>query len=305
MRERVNLNIHYYDNDLTNQQVSAAQNINAKPIEHLPDIEFIHHKQHGIDFIQSPADVNAGDLLVVHPGWMGSGDHPLSKQQMQYLRYFHPQHDILWSNAPGVGQTKLAKGQVYTDVLGQSLKEIAINKDYSSIKVVAWSMGAVALADVLANSVTNDLPVEKLVLWDPPMTRKLGGLAYGFVIEEGIQRSGQYNQDPQINKSTIELVKNKVEVNDWKPLVLNQLLMMSRGAEYWQNKAPAIKAKEILVVHPELTALNPTDDFEQIAKNMEAPLGVILRVLMSSSHALQNSDSEKFTRSLLDDPNQQ
>ncbi len=148
-------------------------------------------------------------LVVIHPGWLGDGEHPLSEYQVGELANRSPDTRFAYINAPGVRGSDRLPDSVMKEMqrsgsyvpYGEVLNAVLANliKDSDTTDGAGWSLGARALLGMLG--ATNERLFGKLVAIDGPGSRDLGGLLgikKEFVDNEGAKALGynQANADP-------------------------------------------------------------------------------------------------------------
>ena len=150
-------------------------------------------------------------LAIIHPGWLGDGEHPLSKYQVTELAKRLPDTQFAYVNAPGVRGSDKLPGRVmremersgsyipYGEILNGVLEKLI--KDSDTTDGVGWSTGARALIGMLGAKEESQV-FGNLVAIDGPGSRDLGGvlgIKDAFIVNEGA-KAKQYNEanaDPE------------------------------------------------------------------------------------------------------------
>ncbi len=150
-------------------------------------------------------------LAIVHPGWLGDGEHPLSKYQVTELAKRLPDTQFAYVNAPGVRGSDKLPGRVmremkrggsyipYGEILNGVLEKLI--KDSDITDGVGWSTGARALIGMLGAKEESQV-FGNLAAIDGPGSRDMGGI-FGikdaFIVNEGAKAKlyNEANADPE------------------------------------------------------------------------------------------------------------
>lgn len=223
---------------------------------------------------------NQENLTVIHPGWLGDGEHALTKLQVNLLAQQDPTTTFAYINMPGMRDSEALPSSVmkemkrtgsfeaYGEQIASALE--VLRQDFEQTKGVGWSTGARAMLGILAAR-HNESGLEKVVAIDPPGSRKLGltGIINAFIIQEG-GYAKQYTPDTQtIEAKSIGAPKSSFDARAmWQALYGFPVAMSRMGLEGDLIKATTGLSKDhsVAVVSPELSALNRPEDVADIMR---------------------------------------
>ena len=257
------------------------------------------------------------NLTLIHPGWLGDGEHALTKLQVNLLAQQSPDTTFAYINMPGIrGSEALPKNvmqemkrtgsfEAYGEEIATAFE--ALRRDFEQTKGVGWSTGARAMLGVLAAR-HNESGLDKVVAIDPPGSRKLGlaGIVNAFIIREG-GYAKQYSPDSQtVDAKKIGAPKAPLNLAAFKQALYDFPVAMSKiGLEGDLVKATANldAARSVAVVSPELSALNMPEDIAEIMKrvSLKTDARLIHYIIDQQSHTgIMDENAPLFTRLVTD-----
>lgn len=240
------------------------------------------------------------NLTLIHPGWLGDGEHALSKLQANLLAEQDPDTTFAFINMPGMRGSEALPTSVMKEMkrsgsfesYGEEIAAAfdALLKDFEQTKGIGWSTGARAMIGVLAAR-HNEAGLEKIVAIDSPGSRELGlaGIINAFIIQEG-GYAKLYSPDQQtIAAKQIGAPKSPLNAIAMKQALYDFPVAMSRaGLEEDLLKATngLDASRSISIVSPETSALNMPTDVAEIMKrvSLNTDARLIHYIIAQQSH---------------------
>lgn len=257
------------------------------------------------------------NLMLVHPGWFGDGEHANSKLQNNLLVQQNPDTTVAYVNMPGIRGTEALPANVMKEmkktgsfeVYGEQVASAfdAVMKDFEKTKGVGWSTGARTMLGILASR-HGESGLENVVGIDPPGTRKMGlvGIMKAFVLDEG-GYAKLYQTDSQVVEAMkIGAPKSKTKLDSvWQGLYGFPVAMSKDGLAHDFEKAAKGLGREtkISIVSPELSGLNLPEDvariMQQVSLGTDAQL--LHYIIEGQSHSgIMDQHASLFTQMITD-----
>lgn len=257
------------------------------------------------------------ELMFIHPGWMGDGEHALSKLQVSLLAQQNPDSSFAYVNMPGARGSEALPRSVVSEMkrsgsfeaYGEELAKMlyVLRQDYEASKGVGWSTGSRAMLGILAAR-HNEAGLDSVVALDPPGSVHLGrvGIAKAFIVTEG-GHGKLYTPDAQTTqakkigapKSPLDLAAARQRLYDF-PIVMSR-----QGLESDLEKAVVGlgKSNTISIISPELSALNDPRLMREILRRVSLGTDAKLLhyVISGQSHTgIMDQNAPLFARLITD-----